>query len=87
MGLDPGTPGSHPEPKTDLQPLNHPCASETEPFVFCLFVCFNIYLFIHDKHRERDRQREKQAPCRELDMGLDPGTPGSHPGLKVVLNH
>ena len=24
----------------------------------------------------RDRQREKQAPCREPDLGLDPGTPG-----------
>ncbi|XP_072580402.1 ribosome assembly protein METTL17, mitochondrial isoform X2 [Vulpes vulpes] len=28
----------------------------------------------------RHRQREKQAPRRELDAGLDPGTPGSHPG-------
>ena len=26
----------------------------------------------------RDRQREKQAPCREPDVGLHPGTPGSH---------
>ena len=33
--------------------------------------------------RERDRQREKQAPCREPDVGLDPGTPGSHPGSKA----
>ena len=23
MGLDPGTPGSRPEPKTDTQPLSH----------------------------------------------------------------
>ena len=23
-GLDPGTPGSHPVPKADAQPLNHP---------------------------------------------------------------
>ena len=23
-GLDPGTPGSHPEPKADIQLLNHP---------------------------------------------------------------
>ena len=23
-GLDPGTPGSRPEPKADAQPLNHP---------------------------------------------------------------
>ena len=36
--------------------------------------------------RER-RQREKQAPRREPDMGLDPGSPGSPPRLKVALNH
>ena len=30
---------------------------------------------------------EKQAPCREPDVELDPGSPGSHPALKVVLNH
>ena len=34
-------------------------------------------------HRQRHRQREKQAPCREPDVGLDPGTPGSHPGPKA----
>ena len=27
--------------------------------------------------RGRDRQREKQAPCWEPNMGLDPKTPGS----------
>ena len=36
---------------------------------------------------ERERQREKQAPCREPDVGLDPESPGSCPGLKAVLNH
>ena len=48
-----------------------------------------IYLFIHERHREAEtqhRQREKQAPCREPDVGLDPGSPGSHPGPKAVLN-
>ena len=35
------------------------------------------------RERERERQREKQAPCREPDVGLDPETPGSHPGLKA----
>ena len=35
------------------------------------------------RERQRHRQREKQAPCREPDAGLDPGTPGSHPGLKA----
>ena len=59
---------------------------------------FFKFLFVYDSHTERERererergrdthrQREKQAPCREPDMGLDPGTPGSHPGLKAVLN-
>ena len=47
-----------------------------------------MYLFMRDKRRERgrDRQREKQAPCREPDMGLHPGPPGSHPGPKAALN-
>ena len=41
-----------------------------------------IYLFIDtEKERQRHRQREKQAPRRELDVGLDPGSPGSRPGL------
>ena len=36
-----------------------------------------------ERERQRPRQREKQAPCREPDAGLDPGTPGSHSGLKA----
>ena len=39
---------------------------------------------------ERGRQREKQAPCREPDAGLDAGTPGSCPELKAgapLLSH
>ena len=43
-----------------------------------------MYSFIHE--RQRHRQREKQAPCRESDVGLDPGSLGSHPGLKAALN-
>ena len=39
-----------------------------------------------ERERQRHRQREKQAPCREPNMGLDPRSPGSGPGLKVVLN-
>ena len=30
-----------------------------------------------DREAQRHRRREKQAPCREPDSGLDPGTPGS----------
>ena len=40
-----------------------------------------------ERERQRPRQREKQAPCRAPDVGLDPRSPGSGPGLKVVLNH
>ena len=44
-----------------------------------------FYLFIHEGYRERGRhrQKEKQAPCGEPNVGLDPGPPGSHPGLKT----
>ena len=40
-----------------------------------------------DTHRERkaetQAEREKQAPCREPDVGLDPRTPGSRPESKA----
>ena len=39
-----------------------------------------------EREKQRHRQREKQAPRREPDVGLNPGSPGSPPGLKVVLN-
>ena len=49
-----------------------------------------FYLFIHERHTQRKRQRhgqrEKQAPRREPDMGLDPGSPESRPGLQAALN-
>ena len=35
------------------------------------------------RQRQRHRQREEQAPCREPNMGLEPGTPGPRPGLKA----
>ena len=43
-----------------------------------------------ERQRQRQRQREKQAPHREPDVGLNPGTPGSFPGLKAdvqLLSH
>ena len=40
----------------------------------------------HRERQRRHRQRKKQAPRREPDMGLDPRSPGSGPGLKVALN-
>ena len=46
---------------------------------------------MRDTHRERQRhrEREKQAPCREPDMGLvglGPRSPESSPELKAALN-
>ena len=38
---------------------------------------------MRDTERQRHRQREKQAPCREPDVELDPGTPESRPGPKA----
>ena len=36
------------------------------------------------RERGRDnRQREKQAPCRESYVGLHPWSPGSCPGMKA----
>ena len=44
------------------------------------FFFLRFYLFMRDtERRQRHRQREKQAPCREPDAGLYPGTPGSCP--------
>ena len=57
------------------------------PHVDFDFSIFFKILFIHERHRDRERQREKQAPCREPHVGLNPESPGSHPGLKVALNH
>ena len=61
---------------------------------FILFILFYIFkiLFIHERHRERQKhkQREKQAPCKEPEAGFDPQTPGSHPELKAdaqLLSH
>ena len=51
-----------------------------------LFLRIFIYLFMRDTHTERQRHRKrekKQAPCRQPDMGLDPGMQESHPELKA----
>ena len=43
---------------------------------------------MRDTQREAETQaEEKQAPCREPDVGLDSRSPGSGPGLKAALNH
>ena len=64
-----------------------------DKFLFILFFFKDlfIYLFIHERHREGEREAETQtegetAPCREPDVGLDPGSLGSGPGPKAALN-
>ena len=42
---------------------------------------------MRDTDRERGRDtEERQAPCREPNVGFDPRTPGSRPGLQAALN-
>ena len=61
-------------------------------FFLPLFFFLRFYLSIHERHTQRERetqryrQREKQTLCREPDVGPDPGSPGSDPGLKAALN-
>ena len=53
--------------------------------IFETFFSFKI-LFLYsleNRERQRHRQREKQAPYRDPDSELDPGTPGSRPELKA----
>ena len=45
-------------------------------FVFYFFKRF--YLFIHERHRERERHRGRSG----LPAGINPRTLGSHPELK-----
>ena len=43
-----------------------------------------------EREGQRHRQREKQTICREPDVGLNPRSPGSGPGLKAgaqLLSH
>ena len=48
---------------------------------FCFKILF-IYWWETQRVRQRHRQKEKQAPCRKPDTGLDPRTPGITPWAK-----
>ena len=45
-----------------------------------------FYLFTRDTQREAETQAEGEAGPMP-NVGLDPRSPGSGPGLKAVLNH
>ena len=64
------------------------CSLESTRDFYGVYFFKIFYLFIHERltERERHRQRDKQDPCREPDVGLDPRAPGSGPVLKVELN-
>ncbi|CAD7684362.1 unnamed protein product [Nyctereutes procyonoides] len=78
-------PGVPPPPSAGAESLNHP---EIPSFWFS--VTFLKKYFIHscerkrEKERQKHRQREKPAPCSEPDVVLDPRSPGSYPGLKLL---
>ena len=42
----------------------------------CFLFFLSFFYLIHEKQRERQRhrQREKQAPCKEPDVVLSPGS-------------
>ena len=96
------TQASHPWPFLVYEWMKPPLAYTSLGWILCLhlymvegsrnvyYYFLRFYLFIHERHtdreRQRPRQREKPAPCREPDSGLNPGSPGSCPGLKAALN-
>ena len=84
VGLHPRIPGSRLGPKADTQSLGHPGVFT---FIHFLKIYLFVYIFIHERHRDRQRHRprEKQATYRELDVGLHPRTPGSHPDSKAEI--
>ena len=74
------------KPVHGLNGVGHTGPSKILTHVWFFLFCFlRFYLFIHERHieRQRHRQREKWALCQEPDMGLDPRTPGSRPEPKV----
>ena len=68
------------------QGQTHPLSHSGTPDLRVFFSFFRfIYLFTIEREREaqRHRRREKQAPCREPNAVLDPGSPGLRPWPKA----
>ena len=68
----------------------------TKTIVVLFLKKYFIYLLERERERERERAAETQAEGeagsmhREPDMGLNPGSPGPHPGPKAgakLLRH
>ena len=58
--------------------------SIVSPFLFCKI----IYLFMRDTQKEREAETQVEGEAGSMpDVGLDPKSPESGPGLKAVLNH
>ena len=57
----------------------------TLTFYFILFFNFYLFMIVTEREREAETQAEGEAGSmhREPDMGFDPGSPGSRPGLKA----
>ena len=54
--------------------------------ILCKKIIINI-LCIHERQREAETQAEGEAGSMQgANMGPDPGSPGSHPGLQGVPN-
>ena len=56
----------------------------------CFLSLKNLFMKDREREAETHRQREKPAPCKEPDVGLDPRTPQSRPGPKAgskLLSH
>ena len=78
-------PSSHPIVLWVLDLLGLSARLDTPQFqsvfsqVNSIFFFLRFYLFIHERHgeRQRHRHRDKQAPHGEPDVGLNPRTPGS----------
>ena len=60
-----------------------PLSGYYSSYCLCYFFLKDFYLFMTFRERGRDRQREKQAPRKEPDVGLNPGTLGSRPEPKA----
>ena len=70
--------------RTDLERC--PSAPKPDQFVVFCFVFFRFYLFIHETHTEREAETQAEGEASSMQgaqHGLDPGSPGSHPGPKA----